>query len=94
MASPIKRAASKSSRQQPEVQVAAVSASAAAPTGKVSAKGAPAASVKISAEERHTMIAEAAYFVALRNGFKSDVKQNWDQAEARVDAELKAEGRL
>ena len=91
---PIKRAACKTSHREPVARVAAVSAPSAAPTAKGSAKAAAASSAKISADERHALIAEAAYFVALRNGSGSNAQQNWDQAAAQIDAELKAEGRL
>lgn len=48
----------------------------------------------VTAEERHRMIAEAAYYIALRKGFNSDPRENWLLAEKEIDAKLKAEGRL
>ena len=66
----------------------------APPTSKLSAKAAKESSGKIAPEDRHQMIAEAAYFIAVKNGFNSDPTQNWAQAEAQIDAKLKADGRL
>lgn len=43
---------------------------------------------KISGDERHQMIAKAAYRYAERNGFTSDPLQNWLVAEREIDAEL------
>jgi hypothetical protein len=40
-------------------------------------------------EERHKMVAEAAYYIALRKGFNSDPAENWAEAEAEIDAQLK-----
>ncbi len=76
-------------------------APAPAPAAKPAPAPAPAPSVKpeapkaapVSPEERHRMIAEAAYYIALRKGFKSDPRANWLEAEAEIDARLKAEGR-
>jgi len=40
------------------------------------------------------MIAEAAYYLALKKGPQSDPHQNWLEAEAQIDARLRSEGRL
>ena len=48
----------------------------------------------ISPAERHRMIAEAAYYLALKKGPQSDPHENWLEAEAQIDARLRAEGRL
>ena len=63
-------------------------------TARMSAKAARESTAKVSPEDRHQMIAEAAYFIAVKNGFNSDPTQNWAQAEAQIDAKLKADGRL
>lgn len=45
----------------------------------------------ISPEERYRLIAEAAYFRALRRGFSSGGEvQDWLEAEADVDARLQS----
>lgn len=43
---------------------------------------------KISGDERHQMIAKAAYRYAERAGFSSDPLHNWLMAEREIDAEL------
>lgn len=40
-------------------------------------------------EERHKMIALAAYYLSLQRGSGSDPRQNWTDAEIEVDARLK-----
>ncbi len=65
-------------------------APSAAPAASAPAAQSPA---PVSPEERHRMIAEAAYYIALRKGFNSDPRENWIQAEAEIAARLKAEGR-
>ena len=43
----------------------------------------------VSAEERHCMIAEAAYFIAQQRGFQGEAAlDDWLQAETEVDARL------
>ncbi len=49
---------------------------------------------RVTPEERHRMIAEAAYYLALKKGAHSDPRSNWLEAEAQIDAQLRAEGRL
>lgn len=45
----------------------------------------------VTAEERHRLIAEAAYCIAERRGFEGDAAlDDWLQAEADVDARLSA----
>lgn len=45
----------------------------------------------ISAEQRHQMIAEAAYYIAEQDGFQSgDVWAHWLQAEIAIDQMLEA----
>jgi len=75
-------------------------AATAAPAPAAPAPAAPApkteparAAAPVSPEERHRMIAEAAYYIALRKGFNSDPRENWIEAEAEIAARLKAEGR-
>lgn len=42
----------------------------------------------VSAEQRHLMISEAAFFRAERSGFRSDPLGDWLEAEAEIDAML------
>jgi len=42
------------------------------------------------AEERHCMIAEAAYFIAERGGFAGDGETCWLEAEREIDRMLGA----
>jgi hypothetical protein len=45
----------------------------------------------ITPEQRHHMIAEAAYFRALRRGFRGDAEmRDWLEAEVEVDARLQS----
>lgn len=47
----------------------------------------------VSADERHRMIAEAAYYIAQQRGFQGDLSlDDWLRAEADVDASLAGEG--
>lgn len=50
--------------------------------------------VKASKDERHRMVAEAAYYISIKKGPSSDPKTNWGEAEQQIDAQLKREGRL
>lgn len=56
---------------------------------KKTAKKKTSASRTVSPEERYTMITEAAYFVAEKNGFAGDNVRYWLIAEAEIDALLK-----
>lgn len=70
-------------------QVAAANeTSAPTATTRAASEGAPAARAPISSEERHRMIAKAAYGRAERSGFRSDPIENWLVAEREVDALL------
>ena len=60
----------------------------AAPKAKKTAAKKPAAKKAVSAEERYRMVAEAAYYLALKKGPESDPLQNWVEAEAQIAAEL------
>jgi len=43
----------------------------------------------VNPEQRHQMIAEAAYFLAEKRGFYgADVEQDWKKAEAEIDRVL------
>lgn len=42
----------------------------------------------VSAEERHALIADAAYYIAEQQGFQGDALDYWLQAEATIDARL------
>jgi len=53
--------------------------------------GGPQATPRISGEERHRRIAEAAYRYAERAGFVSDPVSNWLTAEREIDALLTRE---
>lgn len=53
------------------------------------ASGAALAAMFVGRQRRHTMIAEAAYFRALRRGFAPGHElDDWLAAEAQIDAEL------
>jgi len=81
-------------------EVLAVMAASAAPAANAEAKPAVvtkaadvpapvvAAPRKITGDERHTMIAKAAYRHAELAGFASDPVQNWLAAEREIDAAL------
>ena len=45
---------------------------------------------RVPAEERHCMIAEAAYFIAERSGFDGDCETYWLVAECEIDRTLGA----
>ena len=47
----------------------------------------------VTPEERHRMVAEAAYYIALKKGFNSDPAENWFEAEKQVDENLKAKAK-
>lgn len=49
---------------------------------------------KATKEERHRMVAEAAYYISLKKGPSSAPQANWTEAEQQIDAQLKREGRL
>jgi len=71
-------------------QAARTSASAQVATRKRSAEP-PAASAKVLPEERQQLIAQAAYFIAERRGFAPGNEiEDWLQAEAEIEACLKA----
>ena len=57
---------------------------------KPAAKRAPARQVTL--EERHRLIAEAAFLRSEAQGFRGDPCQDWLSAEADVDARLAREG--
>jgi len=40
---------------------------------------------EINADDRHSMIAEAAYFIAERRGFDGECEAHWLEAEREVD---------
>jgi hypothetical protein len=79
-------------------EVLAVMAASPAPAANTEAKPAEAPKVeqaveapaprKISGDERHQMIAKAAYRYAERAHFRSDPLHNWLLAEREIDAEL------
>lgn len=100
---PAKKAAAKKTTKAPAKKVAR-KAVAKTPAKKTTAKTAakkvatkkPAAKKKttkkkvqvITASERHSMIAEAAYFAAESFGFGGDSHGHWLYAEAQIDAGL------
>jgi len=49
--------------------------------------------VKVSKEERHRMVAEAAYYISLKKGPSSDPRANWVEAEKQIDAQIHRENR-
>ena len=58
---------------------------------KTGAATAPSTPQSITAEMRHQMIAEAAFFISQQHGFQSDdAMADWLKAEAEIDARLLA----
>jgi hypothetical protein len=51
--------------------------------------GHPSAQI-VTIEERHALIAEAAFYIAEQHGFQGDALDDWLQAEAIIDARLAA----
>ena len=43
---------------------------------------------RVPAEERYCMIAEAAYYIAERQGFDGDCESHWLEAEREIDRML------
>ncbi len=82
----------------PKKAVAKRAAPTSAETSKKRAtkktKGAGAETLRagpVTAEERHRMIAEAAYYIAERRGFQGgDPEQDWREAEAQISGMLRA----
>lgn len=74
-------------------QVVAPSAAAGIAGGAPLTPSAPE-TTKVTREERHRMIAEAAYYLALKRGWNSDPLRNWLDAEKQIDEQLRREGRL
>lgn len=72
------------SRQSSEPKGAVKKASA---KDNRSMSGHPSAQI-VTNEERHTLIAEAAYYIAEQHGFQGDALDDWLQAEAIIDARL------
>lgn len=86
--------AAKRLRRKPAAPAAPAPKTEPVAPAAVAPKATPAPTVApVSPEERHRMIAEAAYYIALRKGFNSDPRENWIEAEAEITARLKAEGR-
>ena len=66
-------------------QAVAGKAAAATLTGK------PGGAQELTEEQRHRMIAEAAYLIAEQRGFQGDLAlQDWLQAETQVSARFAA----
>ncbi len=56
---------------------------------KAGAAGTPMASVEVTPEERHQLIAVTAYFLSERRGFSPGLElQDWLEAETRIDSNL------
>lgn len=75
----------------PAKKTAKKAASAAAPKRKAAAvetATAAAPTRAVSVEERQRRIAEAAYYLAERSGFRGDPGRYWLLAEAEIDAQL------
>jgi len=96
-----KAASSKTSKKKADTAVRsavspapAASAAASAPVREVPLTPSAPVTTKVTKEERHRMIAEAAYYLSLRRGPASDPLKNWLEAEAQIDAQLKRDGRL
>lgn len=64
-------------------------ASRAASPSKLSAPSGTTAGMGLTAEQRHDLIAKAAYLRAERRGFQGgSPEQDWLEAEAEIDASL------
>jgi hypothetical protein len=94
-ATPVKKAAATVTKKAAPIPAKKVSApKAEKPAGKASAtaKNAPTKSSKkntVKPEERHHMIATAAYFRAEQRGFSCGcAKEDWIHGEAQIDAML------
>lgn len=72
---------------------ASAAAPAAAPAPQPLTPSAPP-TTKVTKDERHRMIAEAAYYISVRRGPSSDPTKNWLEAERQIDAQLLRDGRL
>ena len=96
---PAKKVARKAVAKKPAKKTTAKTAVKKTATKKAAAKK-PAVKKKttkkkiqvITASERHSMIAEAAYFAAESFGFGGDSHGHWLYAEAQVDAGLATGG--
>lgn len=58
------------------------------PTAKATGRRPKAKLVQVTSEQRHALIAEAAYLRAERCGFNNDPAEDWLIAEQEVDARL------
>ncbi|MBU4459405.1 MAG: DUF2934 domain-containing protein [Verrucomicrobia bacterium] len=79
-----------------EIPVVHKTPAPSAPTQVSSAPLKPSAPpvAKATKDERHRMVAEAAYYISIRKGPTGDPKGNWIEAEQQIDAQLKREGRM
>lgn len=87
---PVKKVARKAIAKKPEKKASAKTATKKVATKKPAAKKrASKKTVKVvTAAERQSMIAEAAYFAAESFGFGGDSHGHWLYAEAQIDAGL------
>lgn len=83
-----KPAAAKASPAKKAV-AAAPKKAATAPKKATTKAAAAAVKSSITPEQRYCMVAEAAYFLAERQGFLGDPVQDWIAAEAEIAAFLK-----
>lgn len=63
-------------------------AAAKTTTPKKAASPKKATAKKITPEQHYTMVAEAAYYIAEKNGFAGDPQEFWVEAEAQISALL------
>ena len=90
---PAKTAAKTAVKSEPKAAAKPVAKKAASAAKKPAAAAKPAAkkspvTMMVSDEQRYRMIAEAAYYRAESNHFKSDSVRDWIEAEADIAALL------
>ncbi len=78
-------------QKQPSKKAAAKKPTTADKSAETGSKASHQEEQRIVPEERHRMIAEAAYVIAEQRGFEGDkALDDWLQAEAEVDASSSA----
>ena len=82
-----KPAVAKAAEKKPAVAKVAAK-KPAAPKAAAAAKKSTAKTMDVTAEQRYRMVAEAAYYRAESNQFKSDPVRDWIEAESDIAALL------
>lgn len=89
MATPAKPA--KKTAKKPAASKKKVPATKKVTEKKAVSKKKPASKGKnVSAEQRYQMVAQAAYYIAERNGFAGDDTRYWLEAEAEIRQQLQS----